>query len=278
MRSRQKFLQILLLLTLGLGPISAASAQKAQPRTDSGRARGYAFVSPNTRENLTLVEAQAALKSAEEQRLIDEARYVACRLRKSIGVAKAIGSWSDGAEHSTVVQATTNEPTLRYAGSWLGKFARQKAILYFREDPSGEARMHILVLPPNRRDIASIAAELDSDGIENRTLVPQTKSILVYIVDLKNELRSKILIAARGLRARISSLRGSGEFIGDDDRDKAQTVFAQEILKYEAGNRHARRRCRKRIKSLDLRVWNDRLRKSFDTRSCLGLFSLQSST
>ena len=278
MRSRQNFLQILLLLTLGLGPLSAASAQKAQPRTANQKGRGYAFVSPNTRENLTLAEAQAALDSAEEQHLIDEARHVACQLHQSIGVDKAIGSWSDGAEHSIIIRTRTIEPSLRYAGSWLGKSARQKAVLYFRENRSGEAWMHILVLPPNRRDIASIAAELDSDGIENRTLVPRTKGMLVYIVDLKNELRSKVSIAARGLRARISSLRGRGEFIGDEDRDKAQTVFAQEILKYESGNRHARRRCRKRIKRLDLRVWNGRLRKSFDTRSCLVLFSLQSST
>lgn len=248
MRSRQRFLQICLLLTLGLGPLSAAFGQQAKPRPESGKARGYAFVSPNTRENLTLAEAQAALNSAEEQRLIDEARYVACQLHKSIGVDKAVGSWSDGAEHSTIIRTRTNEPSLRYAGSWLGKFARQKAILYFREDPSGEARMHVLTLPRNRRDIASVAAELDSDGIENRTLVPQTKGMLIYIVDLKNELRAKVSITARRLHVRFSSLRGKGEFIGDDDRDRAQTVFTQEILKYESAHpriRRPRKECRR---------------------------------
>lgn len=277
MRTRLYFLQFLMLLTLGLGSISACG-QPAQPRTDTRKARGYVFVSPNTRENLTLEEAQGALNSAEEKRLIDEARYVACRMHKSIGVDKAIGSWSDGAEHSTIIRARIYESSLRYAGSWLGKFARQKAILYFQQDESGGARMYVLALPLNRGDLASIEAELNSDGIENRTLVPQKKSILVYIVDLKNELRSKVSLAALRLHSRFLSLRGKGAFIGDDDRDKAQTVFAQEILKYEAGNRHARRRCRKRIKSLDPRVWNGRLRKSFDTRSCLGLFSLQSPT
>lgn len=247
-KMRWQFPRLLLLLTLSFGTISVASGQQAQPRPggDSSRARGYVFVSPNTRENLTLEEAQAGLSSAEEKRLIAEERQVGCRLQNPLGVDKAVGSWSDGAEHSTIIRARTNESTLRYAGVWLGKFARQKAILYFREDSSGVARMYVLVMPRNRSDLAAITAELNSDGLENRTLVPQKRGLLVYIVDLKNELKSKVLAAARRLHVRFSSLKGKGEFIGDDDRDKAQAVFDQEIRKYE-GAHGVRQVCRKKV-------------------------------
>lgn len=249
--SRRHFLQFLLLLTLALGSIAAANAQ-VKPRQGSDRRKSlsYVFVSPNTRENLTLAEAQAGLNSDEEIHLIAEAHEVACRLRKSLSVVKAIGSWSDGAEHSTLIRARTNESMLRYAGSLLGKFARQKAILYFRPDSSGRTKMYVLLLPRHRHDLAAVTRELDSDGIENRTLVPRKQGLLVYIVDLKNELRLKVLAAGRRLRARSSSLSGKGEFIGDDDRDKAQAVFNQEILKYEGVHprvRQLRDVCKRRL-------------------------------
>ena len=243
---RTHFLRLFVLLTLGFGGISATSGQTAQPRTDGRKAAGYAFVSPNTRENLTLEEAQAGLNSVEEKRLIAEARQVACRLRKPLRVDKAVGSWSDGAEHSTIIRASTNETSLRYAGSWLGKFARQKAILYFRQSPAGGGRMYVLFLPFKSQNMAAVSTELEANGVANRTLVPQRHRLLVYIVDLKNELRFKVLTLARRLRARLASIRGEGEFIGDDDRDKAQAVFEQEILKYESAHPRVRLRCRKR--------------------------------
>ncbi len=236
MRTRLYCLQLLILLTFGFGSLSAASAQRLRPRTANSKSSVYAFVNPNTRENLTLEEAQAGLNSVEEKRLIEETRQIACRLRKIFVVNKAVGSWSDGAEYSTVIRARINELSLRYACSWLGKYARQKAILYFHLDKSGGARMYVLVLPGSHGDLASIAAKLNLEGIENRTLMPRKKSMLVYIVDLKNELRSKVSTAARRLHARFSSLRGKGEFIGDDDRNKAQKVFDQEILRYESAH------------------------------------------
>lgn len=118
-RIRRHCRQLLLLLALVVWPISAVPGQQAQQRPGSStrKSLGYAFVSPNTRENLTLEEAQAALKSAEEKRLITEAREVACRLQQAFNIDRAVGSWSDGAEHSTIIRARTNELSLRYAGS-----------------------------------------------------------------------------------------------------------------------------------------------------------------
>jgi hypothetical protein len=244
--------QLLLLLVFAVWPISAASGQQQQQRDDQRQSPGYAFVSPNTRENLTLEEAQAGLNSDEEKRLVAEAHRVACRLRESLNVDKAVGSWTDGAEHSSIMRIHTSESSLRYASSWLGKFARQKAILYFRQRPEGIGRMYVLYLPlksesPKRQDMASISTELEANGVANRTLVPQRQRLLVYVVDLKNELRSKVLASARRLKARLSAIKGDGEFIGDDDRDKAQQIFDQEIVRYESAHPRVRRACRRKI-------------------------------
>ena len=248
MNQNRYFLSRLLLLTL-LVFISApgsAKAQSARVQTDR-KAISYAFVSPNTRENLTLQEAIADLNSPEEKRLIEEASLVACRLHLVARVRKALGSWTDGAENSTVLRVRTDQSTVRYAASSLGKFARQKTVLHFQRRRTGEARMYVLFLSRGDQDMAAVATELDSDGVANRTLVPRKKRMLIYIVDLKNELKDKVLTAARRLHARLSSFSGAAGFIGDDnDRDKARAIFDQEIKSYEATHTRVRRPCRRK--------------------------------
>ena len=253
MRNRSHYLMThlwLLPIILAAWPASSSLEQEStraesHPR-ETRKANSYVFVSPNTRENLTIREAIARLSSLDEQRLIDEAVLVTCRLHVASRVQRAVGSWSDGAQHSTVLRTRADETTLRYAASWLGKFARQKTVLCFHRRSSGRARMYVLFVPRGNRDMAAVAAELDSDGLANRTLVPRKMRMLIYVVDLKNELRAKVQTAARRLRARISSTRGDGGFIGDEnDRDRAQTIFEQELRNYEVGHPRARRACRK---------------------------------
>ena len=246
-------LRLLLLLSLlATWPAAIIMGQEAVKST-SARAEGtrktlsYAFVSPNTRENLTLAEAVAGLSSPDEMRLIEETHLLACRLQLAPRVQKALGSWGDGAENSTLLRVNTDQATMRYAASWLGKFARQKSVLYFLRSSFGMSKMYVLLVPRGNLSMAALTTELDSNGVANRTLVPQKKRLLVYIVDLKNELKEKVQTAARRLRARFSSTRGEAEFIGDqNDRDKAQALFQQEIMKYEGSHPRVRRACRQK--------------------------------
>ena len=256
--------RFLLLTLLALWPAVLIRAQ--EPATSqstrvatSRKAISYAFVSPNTRENLTLKEAIAGLSLSDEKRLIDEARRVACRLHLSWHVRKAVGSWTDGAENSTLIHLNTDQATVRYAASWLGKFARQTSVLYFCRSFFGRSRMYVLLLTRGDRNIAAVAAELDLDGIANRILVPRKKRMLIYVVDLKNELKDKVLTAARRLHARLSSISGAGQFIGDEnDRDKAQGVYEQEIRDYEVAHPAARRVCRRKTATAWIRSTSER--------------------
>jgi hypothetical protein len=235
-RKRHRLLLVVVLL-LAWSVVGSAQQQSGLTTTNGSasaqEARSYLFVSPNTSENLTLEEALGKLNSPEELALIVEGRWLVCRLRLKARIAKTIGSWTDGAEHSTMLLLRADEETARYADAWLGRRARQKSVLYFQRRAGGAARMYVMSLQGRRRSLALTAQTLDRSGISDRTLVPGRQRTLVYIVDLKNELQQRIAAAARRLRARYRVLEGTGDFIGDEDRDKAQQVFSEIVLKYE---------------------------------------------
>ncbi|HEY0379272.1 MAG TPA: hypothetical protein VGC87_20315 [Pyrinomonadaceae bacterium] len=238
----------LLLLCLWLAAVGNVASAQQQETAAGGRRKAvsYTFVSPNTREGLTLEEALSLLDSREELLLINSIRSLSRCLRlQPPAVSRTIGSWADGAEHAALFRVRADEPTIRYADARLGKLAQQKAVLSFRRDGRGADRMYVLRLRRGKRSLASVSRALDASGVAFRTLAPAGRGrLLIYVVDLDDALRYKVARAARLLRAATSTVRGAGEFIGDDaDREKAQQVFAGEIKKYEDENPDAARRC-----------------------------------
>ena len=240
----------LLLAVLWLTASGSVSSQ--QPATLPGvpeeagqKAVSYTFVSPNTRENLTLEEAIRLLNSREELNLLNHIRRLSRCLRLKPSTMKAIGSSTDGAEHAALFRVFTDEATLRYADARLGKLARQKTVLLFRQDASGAARMYVLRLRLGKRTLKSVSKTLDRNGVPFRTLVPgKGQRIFIYVVDLNQELPNEVVRAARNLGAVMTTIKGTGQFLGDDtDRDKAQQVFAGIIKQFEDENPEIARRC-----------------------------------
>ena len=228
MRSISKFAIVLLFLSCG-------SALGQQSINSGTAALNYGFVSPNTREDLKLEDAIRGMSSPEEFNLLRRAKNLGCVVKRKIRTSRALGSWSDGAEHSILLRMNTDESTLRYLMSRLGRDANQKAILYFHPEPRGVATIYV-VRPQRRfRGLSTITRTLDSAGVAFRTLVPTKETTLVYIVDTENNLSEKVKNAVKRMRARFSSQRGNASFIGDDAvREKGQSVFAKEIKDYEA--------------------------------------------
>jgi hypothetical protein len=212
---------LLVLFTLS----SAATAQQ----TDN-----YAFVSPNTRENLKIEDAIKRMNSAEETQLLTKASNLRCVVRSKIRTAKALGAWSDGAEPSILLRVQSDQATLRYLMSRLGRDAQQKYVIYFYPKRGGPDDFYMLQV--RRRDLVALSNALERAGIPFRTLVPGGKTTVVYIIDLDRELRDKIFAAARKLRASVSYQTGDADLFGDDIREKARVKFEQEIKDYEAKN------------------------------------------
>lgn len=217
-------LQSVLLLLL-LGWITTVAAQQ-----------NYAFVSPNTRENLKLEDAIKGMNSAEETALRMKAVNLSCVVRSKIRAYKALGAWSDGAEHSVLVRVESDEATLRYLMSRMGRDAQQKYVVYFTPQPGGPDDFYTLRVP--RRNLVALSNALEQAGIPFRTLVPLGNTTAIYIIDLDRDLREKIFAAARKIGARVSHQTGNADLFGDDKREQARVKFEEEIKNYEAKNPH----------------------------------------
>ena len=194
----------------------------------------YAFVSPNTRENLKIEDAIKGMNSAEETQLLTKAINLSCVVRSKIRTARALGAWSDGAEHSMLLRVNSDQATLRYLMSRLGRDAQQKYVIYFYPQRGGPDDFYTLQV--RKRDLVALSNALEQSGIPFRTLVPGGKTTVVYIIDLDRELRDKIFAAARKLRARVSYQTGDANLFGDDIRENAKVKFEQEIKDYEVKN------------------------------------------
>lgn len=214
-----------LLLVLIVGWTTAASAQQ-----------NYGIVSPNTKTDLKLADAIAGMNSAEESKLLKQAINLSCVVRSRITAFRALGSWSDGAEHSVLLRLNGDEAMLRYVLSRMGRDAEQKYVIYFHPQPKGSADLYILRPRQGAKNLVALTNSLERAGIPFRTLVPSRGTTAIYIIDLDRDLRAKIIAAARTLRARVNQQSGNAELFGHDERQQAKAKFEEEIKGYEAKN------------------------------------------
>ena len=114
---RSNWRSLLLVLLFGCGTL--ISAQQGRDSLN------YGFVSSNTRDDLKIEEAIKGMKSPEESRLMKRARNLGCVVRARIRAFPSLGSWSDGAENSVLLRVRTDEPTVRYLMSRMGRDAQQ---------------------------------------------------------------------------------------------------------------------------------------------------------
>jgi hypothetical protein len=218
------------LIVLVLSWATLASAQGDQ------KTFNYGFVSPNTKTDLKLEQAIAGMKSDEEAKLVNKAVNLGCVVRTRITAFRALGAWSDGAEPSVLLRVRGDEATLRYVLSRMGRDAQQKYVIYFHPKVGGNVDLYTLRPRTRPRNLVALSNELERAGIPFRTLVPSRETTAVYIIDLDRDLRTKIIKAARKLRARVSQEAGTAQLFGDDEREKAKIKFEQEIKDYETKN------------------------------------------
>ena len=218
------------LLVLLLGWTTIVSAQQDQ------QSLNYGFVSPNTKTDLKIEQAIAGMSSSDETKLLNKAINLSCVVRTRIRAFRALGAWSDGAEHSVLLRVKGDEATLRYVLSRMGRDAQQKYVIYFHPNATGSVDLYTLRQRTGSRNLVALSNKLERAGIPFRTIVPSNRTTAVYIIDLDRNLHTKILAAARILRARLNSETGNAELFGDDDREKAKIKFDEEIRTYETAN------------------------------------------
>jgi hypothetical protein len=230
LKQMRKTNQLSFVLVLLLGWTTAVCAQQAQKPLNVG------IVSPNTKTDLKLGQAIAGMSSPEEAKLVNQAVNLGCVVRARITAFRALGAWSDGAEHSVLLRVRGDEESLRYVLSRMGRDAAQKYVIYFHPQPNGPVDLYVLRPRIGGRNLVNLSAELERAGIPFRTLVPSRGTTEIYIIDLDRDLAEKITVAARKLRAQITKQTGNAKLFGDDLRDRAKEKFDQEIKSYETKN------------------------------------------
>jgi hypothetical protein len=214
-------------LVLLVGLTTSVSAQKPL---------NVGIVSPNTKTDLKLEQAIAGMNSPEEAKLVNQAVNLGCVVRSRITAFRALGSWTDGAEHSVLLRVRGDEESLRYILSRMGRDAEQKYVIYFHPEATGKIDLYTLRPRAGAKNLVKLSNELERAGIPFRTLVPSRGTTAIYIIDLDRDLREKILVAARKLRAHVDKETGDAKLFGDDIREKAKEKFDQEIKNYETKN------------------------------------------
>jgi len=226
------FNAILLFILLSHGVLTVAQ----QPQKQTRQPLNYGFVSPNTREDQKLSDALAGMSSNAEAMILKRAQNLGCVVRRRVTVFKSLGSWSDGAEQAILLRMRSDEASLRYLLSRLGRDANQKSILYFHPKSSGRSRIYLLRPRKQTSNLVLISETLERAGIVFRTLVPVGNTTWIYIVDPKRELGMKVRNAAKRLRATLNWENGTAEFVGADQVPQAKLVFDKEIVDYEGRN------------------------------------------
>jgi hypothetical protein len=184
---------------------------------------------------LSLAQALRGQRSIAEYDLMRESRLVLCRLSAKGQVMPALGSWSDGVEHSLVVRSSIDGEGLKYASSLLGRSARQKAVAYFNAQPGGSASLYIIKAKPIKGGYPTVMKILDLSGVAFRTLLRTRRAIFIYVIDLKKEMETGIRSAARRLRGTVSAVGGNGGFLTNEPGDgAAMEAFGSVISSWES--------------------------------------------
>jgi hypothetical protein len=226
---------LLSLLSTGSGLSQQSAASNAKVSGNEPKAPALLFISPNTQSGLSLVQAKRNLSSPSEFLLMKRTRALLACLGSEARLRPAIGSWTDGVENSLVVRSTIGEQSARYASSVLGRGAHQKAVLLFRVRIDGPSRLYVLKTNDGKLSLSQVLRELNRSGIAFRTLVRSPQGLVIYVVDEHSEeLQSAARLAAKRLRARLSTLHGMSEMIGDSDSvEAAGRSFGQVIKSFE---------------------------------------------
>jgi hypothetical protein len=210
---------------------TSRSVVASRPSTSS---RAWLFLSPNTDENLSSDEAVRRLHSLEQRTF----RRLAAEFADQAGlrdstVSDALGDWSDGMENSLLVDLprTPDMTTLEYAAALFGLRARQKSVLVFRAEASGQDELSVLDVP--ERDLDVLRRTLDERRIPFRTIAPTPGGHRVVIVDAGRQWHDGIGALAGDFGVRVEFISGRSVSVGAETRADARSCFLRVIADFE---------------------------------------------
>ena len=185
--------------------------------------------SPNIADNFSYERAVKNLDSPEQARIksvaddINSDSGLTGKPKNVIGDTKEYGIENALLENG---EAPSIEAT-RYAAAQKGLAANQKTVLNFIEDINGKDGLHII---EHKLDNDAIKKILDDNGLEFRTL--DKGKLIIYdegikLVDSLNKVNQQI-------NGKLTTVRGTGEFIGGETRAAGLQSYKRIISEHEA--------------------------------------------
>lgn len=209
-------LAALLFVLLATAPVS-----RSQPTSVRSSGTAILFLSSNTEEGLTLEESLRRLAAPPQQ----QSRHLATAILRKLGagpvlVHDALGDWEGAVENSMVVELpdAPDHATLRWAAAWFGLLARQKAVLAFRSDPTGDDLLLVLHVPGLLQEVRDL---LDGHAIHDRTILLEADRCRVLILDEGGARHRQLQAIAQQAKAHLISQRGRCEILAAPTREEA---------------------------------------------------------
>jgi hypothetical protein len=169
--------------------------------------RSLVYVSPSMREGSTMTQALASFKSPEHAALNSEAQ------RLGGDPVPAMGTWTDGAEESSVIKVPSGRA--KVVAALLGKKFQQKAVGLFTPG-AGSDTLHLVYLRGHTPESAD--AKLRAHGIEYATHIPVKNGVITHLIGAPDS-----TVAAWEVPFR--KVTGTAEFPGADTREAAAKVY-----------------------------------------------------
>jgi hypothetical protein len=204
------------------------------------------FVSPSTTNLDNLEQAQAELSSPAHKLMHQESNWFLNELGLKVKPRSAIGIWEDGAENSIMHEfpGDTDHDLVTYHSAILARAGWQKFVLNFFPHEEGDNILYRLKLPKEAGTAAEIAGVLAQHGINASTILEERDGHAVMIATTgKDEQDTRFNVQnavaqmggkdGSGRRAELVRTRGRSDYVGEDDRDRAEELFKRIIEQQE---------------------------------------------
>lgn len=202
---------------------------------------GVAFASPSVTDK-NFDQAKEALGGERQRRFAAAGQDIDNALGLQGEHAGVVGAWADGAENSTMTEASNRDgEALRLSAAMKGWLGEQKAVLVFNPDKAGPAALYDMQVTDAPEDAH---AALLKAGVPFHTLIPTDRGTRILVVDTDGALGQHVgdFAVAHGTQAMRTT--GHAEFIGDDkgtgsdDEQRARARSAYEHVISSSASRY----------------------------------------
>lgn len=194
----------------------------------------YQFYSPNIEESVDFVKAQKELRSEN----LAKGRLIAEDIDAQLGLKgethNAVGDTKEWGAEASLYKKFDNIDweTNRYSTALKGRAMKQKGVIAFIGQEGGKDSLYLLDIPS--RDMVSLRADLDANGLLFRTIEETPKTTKVIIFDQGTTLATNVKSLSEKYGITPEWRAGKGEFIGGDTRAEGLRAYNKVINEYES--------------------------------------------